>query len=162
MLYAAALLHDVGHSPLSHSGEEMFGLRHEIWSGRIIREHAALRGPLERCQPGLADAVADLLEHGQHPCPAMLALVSSQLDCDRLDYLLRDGHYSGAGYATYDLDWILHALAVEDVRAGADDPRDLVIDYRRGMYAVEQYLFARSYMYAQVYHHKTEIGRAHV
>ena len=81
-------------------------------------------------------------------------LVSSQLDVDRLDYLLRDGHYSGAGYATYDLDWIIHAIQVADVRTG-DDALDLVVDYRRGMYAVEQYLFARSYMYAQVYHHKT-------
>jgi HD superfamily phosphohydrolase len=44
-------------------------------------------------------------------------LVSSQLDVDRLDYLLRDGHYSGAGYATYDLDWILHAIQVEEVRS---------------------------------------------
>src|SRR5258706_437428 len=82
-------------------------------------------------------------------------LVSSQLDVDRLDYLLRDGHYSGAGYATYDLDWIIHAVQIANVRTGQDDPSDLVVDYRRGMYAVEQYLFARSYMYAQVYHHKT-------
>src|SRR5690606_2468491 len=81
-------------------------------------------------------------------------LVSSQLDVDRLDYLLRDGHYSGAGYATFDLEWILHALQLQQVREG-EDPTDLVVDYRRGMYAVEQYLFARSYMYAQVYHHKT-------
>ena len=81
-------------------------------------------------------------------------LVSSQLDVDRLDYLLRDGHYSGAGYATFDLEWILHALQIEPIHPG-DDPGDLVVDYRRGMYAVEQYLFARSYMYAQVYHHKT-------
>ena len=81
--------------------------------------------------------------------------MSSQLDVDRLDYLLRDGHYSGAGYATYDLDWIIHAIQVANVRGGQDDPSDLVVDYRRGMYAVEQYLFARSYMYAQVYHHKT-------
>src|SRR5690606_5950567 len=71
------------------------------------------------------------------------------------DYLLRDGHYSGAGYATYDLDWIIHAIQIAEVRRGGDDPADLVVDYRRGMYAVEQYLFARSYMYAQVYHHKT-------
>jgi HD superfamily phosphohydrolase len=69
--------------------------------------------------------------------------------------LLRDGHYSGAGYATYDLDWIIHAIQVGNVHADKDDPSDLVVDYRRGMYAVEQYLFARSYMYAQVYHHKT-------
>src|SRR6185369_9830728 len=44
---------------------------------------------------------------------------------------------------------------IASVRTGQDDPSDLVVDYRRGMYAVEQYLFARSYMYAQVYHHKT-------
>jgi len=43
----------------------------------------------------------------------------------------------------------------QNVRSGHEDPSDLVVDYRRGMYAVEQYLFARSYMYAQVYHHKT-------
>ena len=79
--------------------------------------------------------------------------MSSQLDVDRLDYLLRDGHYSGAGYATYDLDWIIHAIEIARLRVRASD--DLVVDYRRGMYAVEQYLFARSYMYAQVYHHKT-------
>ena len=80
--------------------------------------------------------------------------MSSQLDVDRLDYLLRDGHYSGAGYATFDLDWILHALRIESIHDGPD-PTDLVVDYRRGMHAVEQYLFARSYMYAQVYYHET-------
>lgn len=46
-------------------------------------------------------------------------------------------------------------MQVAPVHTGEDDPGDLVVDYRRGMYAVEQYLFARSYMYAQVYHHKT-------
>jgi hypothetical protein len=65
LLDAAALLHDLGHAPFSHSGEEMFGLHHEGWSGRLIREHPALRDRLEAFAPGLADAVADLLEHGR-------------------------------------------------------------------------------------------------
>ncbi|MDA0887702.1 MAG: HD domain-containing protein, partial [Cyanobacteria bacterium] len=52
VLYAAALLHDVGHAPLSHSGEEMYGLHHEAWSGRLIREHPALRDRLETYAPG--------------------------------------------------------------------------------------------------------------
>ena len=48
-----------------------------------------------------------------------------------------------------------YAIQIAAVHTGGEDPSDLVVDYRRGMYAVEQYLFARSYMYAQVYHHKT-------
>ncbi len=151
----AALCHDVGHGPFSHAWEHVFpGADHEAWGGRIVAEEAELRDALEQLAPGLAVALGQFWSKTYQPAFAR-KLVSSQLDVDRLDYLLRDGHYSGAGYATYDLDWILHALAVEAVRTGADDPRDLVIDYRRGMYAVEQYLFARSYMYAQVYHHKT-------
>ncbi len=151
----AALLHDVGHGPFSHAWEHVFpGADHERWGERIVAEDVELHGALEALAPGLAESVRGFWHKTYKPAFAR-KLVSSQLDVDRLDYLLRDGHFSGAGYATYDLDWILHALAVEDVRTGDEDPRDLVIDYRRGTYAVEQYLFARSYMYAQVYHHKT-------
>lgn len=151
----AAMIHDIGHGPLSHAWEHVFpGSDHERWGARIVVEDEQLAGALEALAPGLSGRMVGFWHKTYKPGFAR-KLVSSQLDVDRLDYLLRDGHYSGAGYATYDLDWILHALAVEEVRTGADDARDLVVDYRRGMYAVEQYLFARSYMYAQVYHHKT-------
>ena len=103
VLLAAALLHDVGHGPLSHSGEEMYGLQHESWSGRLIREHPALRDRLEAFQSGSSEAVADLLEHGRYSCSAIKALVSSQMDCDRLDYLLRDSHSTGTSYGQLDL-----------------------------------------------------------
>jgi HD superfamily phosphohydrolase len=149
----AALLHDVGHGPFSHTWEQVFpGFDHEKWGARIVTEDAELSGVLRALEPGLPEAVSQFIDKSYKPTFAR-KLVSSQLDVDRLDYLLRDGHYSGAGYATYDLEWILHALRIEKVHS-SDDPEDLVIDYRRGMYAVEQYLFARTYMYAQVYHHK--------
>ena len=151
----AALLHDIGHGPFSHAWEHVFaGGGHEQWGGRIVAEDTELRAALESLEPGLPDTLSSFWTKAYHPHFAR-KLVSSQLDVDRLDYLLRDGHYSGAGYATFDLDWILHAIQIGRVRSDQDDPTDLVIDYRRGMYAVEQYLFARSYMYAQVYHHKT-------
>ncbi len=151
----AALLHDVGHGPFSHAWEHVFpGQSHEGWGGRIVTENSELAEALEALEPGLPATLRSFWGKGYVPHFAR-KLVSSQLDVDRLDYLLRDGHYSGAGYATYDLDWIIHAIQVAEVHAGHPDPFDLVIDYRRGMYAVEQYLFARSYMYAQVYHHKT-------
>lgn len=151
----AALLHDIGHGPFSHAWEHVFpGHSHEAWGARIVAEDAELQGALEALEPGMIDALRAFWSKTYKPHFAR-KLVSSQLDVDRLDYLLRDGHYSGAGYATYDLDWIIHAIQVARVRGDDDDPSDLVVDYRRGMYAVEQYLFARSYMYAQVYHHKT-------
>ena len=150
---AAALVHDIGHGPFSHAWEQAFehSDSHEQWTGRIVAEDPQLSAALARIEPGLPATLNRFWAKTYRPVYAR-KLVSSQLDCDRLDYLLRDGHYSGAGYATYDLDWILYALRIDDV---GDDREDLVVDYGRGMHAVEQYLFARSYMYAQVYHHKT-------
>jgi HD superfamily phosphohydrolase len=81
--------------------------------------------------------------------PAWLAqLVSSQLDVDRMDYLLRDSLMTGAKYGIYDLEWIINALAV-------DEENDRLYVEARGIYAVEEYLQARYYMFRQVYFHRT-------
>lgn len=148
-LQAATLLHDIGHGPYSHTGEEMFGLRHESWSGRLIREHPALRGRLNAARSGLADEVADLLEHGRHPCPAIAALVSSQLDCDRLDYLLRDSHSTGTRYGQLDLERILASLTLS--------PDGNLAVHPKGLMAVEHYLVVRQLMYRSVYNHRLNV-----
>jgi uncharacterized protein len=151
----AALLHDIGHGPFSHAWEEAFpAVDHEAWGLRLVNEADDLHEALESLEPGLATTISRFWDKTYQPAFAR-KLVSSQIDVDRLDYLLRDAHYSGAGYATYDLDWMLYALRVESIASASGAGDTLVIDYQRGMYAVEQYLFARSYMYAQVYHHKT-------
>ncbi|MGB7563964.1 MAG: HD domain-containing protein [Prochlorococcaceae cyanobacterium] len=149
VLLAAALLHDVGHGPLSHSGEEMFGMHHEGWSGRLIRHHPALRDPLDAFAPGSADAVADLLEHGRYSHPVIKALVSSQLDCDRLDYLLRDSHSTGTTYGRLDLERILAALTMAPDGGLALHPK--------GLMAVEHYLLVRNLMYRSVYNHRLNV-----
>ncbi|MEY3768295.1 MAG: hypothetical protein RLZZ11_1365 [Cyanobacteriota bacterium] len=133
LLLAAALLHDIGHAPLSHSGEEMFGLHHEAWSARLIQEHPQLRDRLEAHQAGLADAVADLLARGRARCPAIQALVSSQLDCDRLDYLMRDAYSTGMSYGRIDLERILAAFTLTPDRALADVSKRLQPPPERGL-----------------------------
>jgi uncharacterized protein len=149
VLYAAALLHDVGHGPLSHSGEEMFGLRHETWSARLVRQHPDLRDRLDAAGPGMAESVAELLEHGRYRSRAIEALVSSQLDCDRLDYLLRDSYSTGTSYGRLDLERILAALTLA--------PDGNLALHPKGLLAVEHYLVVRDLMYRSVYNHRLNV-----
>lgn len=149
LLYGAALLHDVGHAPLSHSGEEMFGLHHETWSARLILEQQSLRAPLDSCVAGNAEAVAQLLEKGIAPHPAIAALVSSQLDCDRLDYIRRDSYSTGTAYGQLDLSRLIGALVIA--------PDGQLAIHPRGRTAVEHYLVVRSLMYGSVYNHRINI-----
>lgn len=149
LVYAAALLHDVGHGPLSHSGEEMFGLSHEAWSARVIREDPAMRARLEAEGRGTAETVANWLERDSGGEPAIKALVSSQLDCDRLDYLLRDSHSTGTSYGQLDLDRLLSGLILAPDGSLAVHPRALL--------AVEHYLVVRQLMYRSVYNHRLNV-----
>jgi hypothetical protein len=115
----------------------------------LIREHPDLRGPLEAFAPGCADAVADLLEHGQADHAAIKALVSSQLDCDRLDYLLRDSYSTGTSYGSLDLERILASLTLAPDGGLALHPK--------GLMAVEHYLVVRNLMYRSVYNHRLNV-----
>ncbi|MDQ1592768.1 MAG: uncharacterized protein QOG71_3395 [Pyrinomonadaceae bacterium] len=145
---AAALLHDVGHGSFSHVMEHVLGFHHEDWTVRaVLAEETEINQVLRDYSPELPRRVADIIE-GKFQ-PAFLAqLVSSQLDVDRMDYLLRDSLMTGAKYGIYDLEWIINALSV-------DVENDRIYVAARGLYAVEEYLQARYYMFRQVYFHRT-------
>ncbi|MDX2229379.1 MAG: HD domain-containing protein [Leptolyngbyaceae cyanobacterium bins.349] len=150
VVLAAALLHDIGHGPFSHTAEEIFGCHHEHWTARILQESASLRQTLEAFSPDLLPQILQVYQH-QHPIPLVWQLVSSQLDCDRLDYLMRDSYFTGASYGKIDLDRILMAL-------GYDPVSQQLVVARKGMAAVEHYLIVRYFMYAQVYNHPKNIA----
>ncbi len=146
LLYASALLHDIGHGPLSHTSEGMFGLNHESWSRRIIKEHPEIYQCLNQLNNSLNVEVADLIAGEKVSCKLIKTLVSSQLDCDRLDYLIRDSQSSGTNYGNIDLERILSALTLSP-------DGDLAIN-PKGLLAVEHYLVVRNLMYRSIYNHR--------
>jgi len=145
---AAALLHDLGHGPFSHVIEKVLGQNHERWTTSIIADPAtAVHQRLAAFDPSLPGKVIAAIEHRYRP--AFIGdLVSSQLDVDRFDYLLRDSLMTGAKYGNYDLEWIIHALEI-------DEENERIYVAANGLYAVEEYLQARFYMFRQVYFHRS-------
>lgn len=141
----AALLHDVGHGPFSHTTEEVFGGHHEHWTQRILGESPEICRRLDSFSPELLSEILQIYRH-EHPVPCVWQLVSSQLDCDRIDYLMRDSHFTGASYGQLDLDRILLAMDYDPVS------RQLVV-VQKGLGAIEHYLIVRYFMYAQIYNH---------
>lgn len=152
LVLVACLLHDLGHGPFSHTAEDMFQSNHEHWTRRILLEHLPLRQLLDAFSDTLA-ADLEQIYLKQYPLPLVWQLVSSQLDCDRLDYLMRDSYFTGASYGHLDLDRIILALNYDPVS------QQLVV-VRKGQAAIEHYLVVRYFMYAQVYNHPKNIAAA--
>jgi HD superfamily phosphohydrolase len=155
-MLAAALLHDVGHGPFSHLFESCVGGDHEAWSVRIIlRSETVVNQVLSACDQSLPRTVAALIDPANHEQPSWQKnLLSSQLDVDRLDYLRRDSLFSGADYGHFDWYRLITTLELyEDERRVRD-----IVWPEKSKLAIEAYIFARYYMYQNVYLHKTTCG----
>ncbi len=144
----AALLHDTGHGPFSHVIEPVLGFRHEDFTIETILSDATEVGHLLREHSAELPERAAAIIRGTFRPMALAQLVSSQLDVDRMDYLLRDSLMTGVKYGVYDLEWIIKSLEINE------DADQLYVS-ARGLYAVEDYLQARYYMFRQVYFHRT-------
>ncbi|MEK3912462.1 HD domain-containing protein [Paenibacillus sp. FSL H7-0331] len=139
----AALLHDVGHGPFSHSIEKTFGTHHEDWSCRIVLGDTEVNRVLKQVSPTFPEQVAGVICKTYHK-EIVVSLVSSQLDADRMDYLLRDAYFTGVNYGTFDLERILRIIRPFQGH---------IVVKESGMHAVEDYLMSRYQMYWQVYFH---------
>lgn len=152
---AAALLHDLGHGPLSHLFEDAIpgATPHEKWTERIVLDPSTgVHRILASFDATLPARVAGLV-HGRHELPYLAKAVSGELDVDRCDYLLRDAHATGVRYGIYDLDWLLRSLRFAPGSGEASAP-PIAIDGAKGLPAIEAFIIARLFMFQQVYLHK--------
>jgi len=166
---AAALLHDIGHGPFSHALEDAVHAPHELWSAAVVRYDPHVRAVLERVECSekgetynLPEAVARILEDAhsvsraiEEPGEVVLRkLLASQLDVDRMDYLVRDAYMTGAHYGRFDLSWLIHSLRLGRVHGAVE----VGLDREKGVSIAEDFFMARYYMYKHVYLHKTTRG----
>lgn len=144
----AALLHDIGHGPFSHSIESVMQTDHEDWSCKLILGDTEVNQVLRTAGSDFPGKVAAVISKKYEPRIAV-SLISSQLDADRMDYLLRDAYFTGVHYGTFDLERILRVLRPYKGR---------IVVKESGMHAVEDYLMSRYQMYQQVYFHPVTRG----
>lgn len=149
LFLVAALLHDIGHGPYSHAFEDIFDVDHELIGARIIVENKDIKTILDTVDKDFANDVASIiLKKGKFPL--LEQLISSQLDVDRLDYLLRDAYFTGTAYGNIDIDRLIRVMRVVDGK---------VVFKVSGIHAIENYLISRYHMYWQVYYHR--VSRAY-
>ncbi len=144
---AAILLHDIGHAPFSHVLEDTLTreISHEEISLLMMEQiNKEMNGALE---------LAMSIFRNQYHKKFLHQLVSSQLDMDRLDYLIRDSFFTGVVEGAVGAARIIKMLNVHD---------DQLVVEAKGVYSIEKFLIARRMMYWQVYYHKTSVAAEQV
>ncbi|MBN8234952.1 HD domain-containing protein [Halobacillus kuroshimensis] len=139
----AALLHDLGHGPFSHSFEKVYKLDHEEFTQAILLGDTEVNQVLRRVEKGFPKKVADVINK-TYENKLVVSLISSQIDADRMDYLQRDAYFTGVSYGHFDMERILRVMRPME---------DQVVVKESGMHAVEDYIMSRYQMYWQVYFH---------
>lgn len=163
LVMIACLLHDIGHGPFSHAFEDIFYqklIRHETWTPFFLAKFRTSEffnyynriNPRHQLTAEKFSLIEHMIMHKGNTNRVLSDIVSSQLDADRLDYLLRDSHFCGVAYGQFDFRWMLHCLAIVNSKEG----ERLGLTYK-GIGVVEHYLMARRLMTRNIYHHHKKL-----
>ncbi len=157
----AALLHDVGHGPFSHVSEHLLDkyAPTDVDTGQNLEKiHEKITVDIIQTDPKISeildrdlDSVVEIIEGSKNIRGWHRDIVSSELDADKMDYLLRDSYFAGVKYGQYDLEKLIESCLIVDRR---ETP--LAIS-SKGIYALEQLLLARYHMTQQVYWHRVSL-----
>lgn len=155
LVRVAALVHDIGHAPFSHSAEDLFedDIDHEEMTRRLL-DTEEMAGLFEKHGDGVdVESVKRILRKEGSEVEFLLSeIVSSELDVDKMDYLRRDSLYCGVQYGSYDLEQMIQTIVpIRDPENGA---WRIGVD-QNGVHALEGLVMARYYMFTQVYFNVT-------
>ena len=156
----AALLHDIGHGPFSHVSEYLLDKHSEM---EAVGEASVMEKIHEKITVDIinnVDEIASLVSDEDRDAITSIItggktrdyrkdVVSSDLDADKMDYLLRDAHFAGVRYGSFDLDKIIDVC-----RKYERGSESYLVVREEGIFAVEQLVLAKQYMTHQVYAHR--------
>lgn len=172
ILRLIGLTHDLGHAPFSHASEELFekGFDHEDMTRELllhteIADYICEIGKLFSDKYGEAYNITPeliwLIYEGKDvfndkylmpDFKFLKSFMDGEIDCDKMDYLLRDSYYCGVQYGHYDIDRLISSFNVYQEK---DENLLFIALEHGGIHALEEFVLARYFMFIQVYYHKT-------
>ncbi|CAH2213286.1 HD domain-containing protein [Tepidibacter aestuarii] len=160
---AAALLHDIGHGPFSHTFEEIYSnksMNHEMWTIRIITDKSTTLNKVlvENFDEDFPEDVARLIDKSAYKQNysdekidlnfILSSLVSSQIDADRMDYIMRDSVHTGVSYGKIDISRIIKSMTIKK-----NENKYFLCIYEKYLPDIESYLLSRYQMHKGIYNH---------
>ena len=148
LIRLSSLLHDIGQFPFSHAIEPLYlqsNLSNKVLRDEIIRNDAELKEIFEEHSVDVGKILQ--IYNGDN---SFSSIIDSDVDVDRMDYLIRDSRHTGVQLGNLDLERLIDTISYEE------DGNIIVLE--KGLYSLENFYISRLHMYQAVYYHKTILG----